>query len=318
MITIDRLQRGRLLVGAVITALALVAGGCSAQDPDATSPGAEPSAAGSGTEIQAQQVNEELRSRLPADIQEANQLVSVNSGSFPPYEIIQTDGGASGASADLLTAMGQLWGIEIEHETVDGLSSILTGMSADRFQLAFGPIGDFKERQAQNDFIDYVQEFVVFAVPSGNPKGIDGLGTTCGLRIAVQAGGSAEKVIKGQSETCVEDGKEEISVMSFKDQPQSILSVQSGRADAFFSSRAPLTYFVEQSGGKLELAGTEEKNGFDTLYQGAVVKKDSELGPLVRDTLQVLFDNGTYAAIMKKWGLETNMIDKPDLNLAVS
>ena len=50
-----------------------------------------------------------------------------------------------------------------------------------------------------------------------------------------------------------------VQVESYKDQPTSILSVQSGRADAFFSSEAPLTYFVKQSGGALELAGTDGK-----------------------------------------------------------
>src|SRR5699024_1874878 len=141
---------------------------------------------------------------------------------------------------------------------------------------------------------------------------------TCGNKIAVQAGGSAEKVLKDQSKKCTADGDEAVEVMSFKDQPQSILAVQSGRADAFFSSQAPLTYFVQESKGQLELAGTDSDNGFETLYQGAVVPKDSELGEVLEDSLQELFDNGTYAAIMKKWNLEANMIDKPGVNEAVS
>lgn len=220
--------------------------------------------------------------------------------------------------ADLVQALSELWGIKITHQTVDGLSSILTGMEADRFQLAFGPIGDFKTRQVGNDFIDYVQEYVVFAVKAGNPKGIVDLDTACGNKIAVQAGGSAERVIKAQADTCAKSGKPAIEVMSFKDQPQSILSVQSGRADAFFSSQAPLTYFVKESNGALELAATGKPNGFDILYQGAVVKKGSELGPLVKDSLQVLFDNGTYDAIMAKWGLTGNKIKAPGMNMAVS
>lgn len=293
--------------------LALLLAGCSAQDPDARpAASAQP-----GAQAQTQQRNEELRNRLPASIRDAGTITAVNSGSFPPYEIIQTGAEPTGASADLMKAVGELWGVKVEHQTVDGLSSILTGLSADRYQLAFGPIGDFKSRQAQNDFIDYVQEFVVFAVQSGNPKQITGLDTTCGTKIAVQAGGSAEKVIKDQATKCDQQGKP-LEVQSYKDQPQSILAVQSGRADAFFSSQAPLTYFVKEAGGKLELAGTGQANGFDKLYQGAVVKKDSELGPVLQDSLQVLYDNGTYETIMKKWGLEGNMIDKPGKNLAVS
>lgn len=307
------LRSGSFRAAAAVCALGLAMTACSAQDPDTTgTQSAKPSA-----EIPAQKQNDALRAKLPAQIRDSGSLVVVDSGSFPPYEIIQTGKAPEGASADLMKALGEMWGVRVEHQTVDSLSSILTGLSADRYQLAFGPVGDFKSRQGGNDFIDYVQEFVVFAVQQGNPKHITGLDSTCGTKIAVQAGGSAEKVIKDQATKCQQQGKP-VEVQSYKDQPQSILAVQSGRADAFFSSQAPLTYFVKESAGKLELTGTGQPNGFDKLYQGAVVKKDSPMGPVVQESLQQLFDNGTYAAIMKKWGLEDNMIERPGKNLAVS
>ena len=97
-------------------------------------------------------------------------------------------------------------------------------------------------------------------------------------------------------------------MQSYTDQPTSILSVRSKRADAFFSSQAPLTYFVQQSNGELELAGVGKPNGFEDLFQGAVVTKDSPLAEVLLDAVKELMKNGTYAAIMKKWGLENNMI----------
>ena len=110
----------------------------------------------------------------------------------------------------------------------------------------------------------------------------------------MQAGGSAEKVIKAQSEKCVSDGKPAVEVQSYKDQPTSILAVRSKRADAFFSSQAPLTYFVKQSKGELELAGTGKSNGFDDLYQGAVVPKGSPLRRRAPRGIQEADENGTY------------------------
>lgn len=259
-----------------------------------------------------------IREMVPKEYADAGEITAVNSGSFPPYTIIQEDGTVQGASADLAAAIGELWDVEIKHSTVDGLASILTGMDSGRFDFSIGPVGDFKERQEQNDFVDFVQEFVVFAVPAGNPEGISEIGDTCGLKVAVQAAGSAEKVIKEQAQKCADEGKETLEVMSFKDQPQSILAVRSGRADAFFSSQAPLTYFVEQSGGELELAAVGEANGFDTLYQGAVVAKDDELGPLLEESFKVLFEAGVYEDVMAEWGLEGNTIDEPGMNLGVS
>lgn len=267
-------------------------------------------------EIPQQKMNEELRAKLPEEIKSSNKMISVNSGSFPPYEIVTDTRTMIGASAEMTDAIGQLLGIKIEHATVSGLSALLSGIKSGRYQFSMGPVGDFKSRQDANDFVDWVQEYVVFAVHKGNPKGINSLDDACGHRIAVQAGGSAEKVIKAQADKCAADGKPTLQVQSYTDQPTSILSVRSKRADAFFSSQAPLTYFVQQSNGELELAAVGKSNGFDDLFQGAVVPKDSPLGPVLLGAIQELKKNGTYEAIMKKWGLENNMIAEPGINLA--
>jgi len=264
--------------------------------------------------IPKQSVNEQLRARLPEAIRTEGKMISVNNGSFPPYEIV-TGTEMTGASNDLTDAIGQVLGVKIEHATVGGLPALLAGINSGRYQFAFGPIGDFKSREEANDFVDWVQEFVVFAVQKSNPKSITSLDSACGNRIAVMAGGSAERVIQVQAEKCKADGKEAITVQSYTDQPSSILAVRSKRADAFFSSQAPLTYFVSQANGQLELTGVGQKNGFEDLYQGAVVPKGSPLGPLLLDTIKLLMSNGTYAAIMKKWNLENNMIKEPGINL---
>lgn len=266
--------------------------------------------------IPTQSVDEALRARLPKEILESGELVTVNNGSFPPYEIVVDARTMSGATADLAEAVGQVLGLKIHHETVSGLSAELAGIKAGRYQLALGPIGDFPDREKVNDFVDWVQEFVVFAVHKGNPAGITDLADTCGKKIAVMAAGSAERVIKKQSEDCVAAGKPAVEVQSYTDQPTSILAVRSSRADAFFSSQAPLTYFVAQSNGELELTAVGRHNGFSDLYQGSVVPKDGELRDVLLAVFQKLFDNGTYAAIMKKWGLENNMLKAPGINLA--
>ena len=268
--------------------------------------------------VQAQEikieVNKELHDKLPDAIKTSGKMISVNNGSFPPYEIV-TGTEMTGASADLTDAIGQVLGVKIEHATVGGLPALLAGVNSGRYQFAFGPVGDYKDREAANDFVDWVKEYVVFAALKGNPKGITSLDTACGQRISVMAGGSAERVIKAQSDKCTTEGKSAVEVQSYTDQPASILAVRSKRADAFFSSQAPLTYFVSQANGQLELTGVGQKNGFEDIFQGAVVPKGSPLGPIMSDAIKVLMDNGAYATIMKKWGLENNMITQPGLNL---
>lgn len=266
--------------------------------------------------IPKQKVNEELRAKLPAKNLESGKLISVNGGSFPPYIIAKSNTDIDGASEDFSQAISELLGLKIEHLTVSGLAAELSGVNSGRYDLSIGPVGDYPSRQGANDFIDYVQEFVVFSVKKGNPENITNLDETCGKRISVMAAGSAEKVIKQQSEVCIKDGKSAVNVLSFADQPTAILSVRSNRADAFFSSQAPLTYFVQQANGQLELAGIGQKNGFEDIYQGAVVAKNSPLGNILKSAFNELIANGTYEIIMKKWGLENNMVKSVDVNMA--
>lgn len=294
---------------ATVTLIATAA--CTA-DPNT---GGSASAPGSSSAPK-QQLNQALHDKLPAKIKDSGQIVAVNTGSFPPYTIVGADKTKiDGATGDIATALGQMLGVKIQHQTIDGLASVLSGMQAKRYDLDLGPVGDFPERQQQATFVDWVKEYVVFAVQKGNPKKIDGLDSTCGTRIAVQAAGSAEKVIKQQSQKCVSQGKKAIDVQSYKDQPSSILSVQSNRADAFFSSQAPLTYFVKQSNGKLELAGQGKPNGFSDLFQGAVVPKGSPLADVLLQAFKTLHQDGTYDAIMRKWGLEKNLLETPGIDM---
>ncbi len=276
--------------------------------------GAIPASATENT-IPKQQLNEKLRAMLPESIRERGYIVAVNWGSYPPYEIVMSPTELEGASAELATAFGELFGVEMKHQTVSGLAAMLAGFDAGRFDMAIGPSGDFPDRRGKIDFIDWVKEYVAFAVPHGNPKNIGSLEDVCGLRIAVMAAGSAERVLKAKAQECETSGKP-VQVQSFPDQNTSILAVRSGRSDGFFSGQAPLTYFVSQSSSQLGLAAASLPNGFGDIYQGTIAPKGSPLSAALLAGFEVLFENGTYEAVMKKWGLEGNMLPKPGINLA--
>ncbi|EIM29005.1 ABC transporter substrate-binding protein [Microvirga lotononidis] len=266
-------------------------------------------------DIPVQKRNETIRALLPESIRERGYLVAVNSGSYPPYEIVMGPNELQGASNDFATAFGQLFGVEVRHQTVGGLAAMLAGFDAGRYDMSVGPTGDFPDRRSKIDFIDWVQEYVAFAVQKGNPRNIQSLDDVCGLTIAVMAAGSAERVLKAKAENCAASGKP-LTVQSFPDQNASILAVRSKRSDAFFSGQAPLTYFVGQSPNVLDLAAANLPNGFGDIYQGGIAPKGSAMSKAMLAAFQELFDNGTYATIMKKWGLERNMLKKPGINLA--
>lgn len=297
----------------VVTALALTLTGCGGSSG---SNAAENDAAGASSELLAGlEINQELHDRLPADVRESGELTSVMAGAFPPYTI-PAEGTTEfeGASIDMGDALGKVLGVKVSTQPVEGLSGVLSGLDSGRYDFAMGPIGDYEDRQAGADFIDWVQEFVAFLTPEGNPHGIESIEDTCGLRVAVQAGGSAEEVIRAQSEECKKNGEKAIEVQAFPDQPSATLAVKAGRSDAFFSSQAPLTYFATQDTRGLTVAAKGKPNDFDPIRQGSVFPEDSELLPVVYEAFETLVENGTYEEIMTKWGLEDQMLDELTVN----
>ena len=138
---------------ALAAASALVVGACTADPTTSDTSGASPSDTAA-----AQTLNQSLHD-LPQKIKDSKRIDAVNTGSFPPYTIVGADETKiEGASGDFAAAIGQILGVTIEHETIDGLASVLSGMQAQRFDLDLGPVGDFPERQQQATFVDWVKE----------------------------------------------------------------------------------------------------------------------------------------------------------------
>lgn len=298
-----RLSRALVPVGVA----ALVLSACS--DP------VDVSSEDQGSADTEQKTVQDLHDRLPDKIKESDKIVSAQAGQFPPYHYLDANKDDVGASIQLGEALAQVLGVEFETVTVKSLPGVLSGIEAGRYDFSIGPIGDFADRQKSVDFVDYIQEYVAFAVPHGNPEDIQGLKDVCGLKVAVQAGGSAEEVAREQAKRCTSDGSPAADVKAFQDQNDAILSVRSERTDAFFSSQAPLTFFAQQAPDQLEVAAGEQSNGFDDLRQGMVVPKDSDLDKVLLEALEVLYENGTYEQIMNDAGLEAEVLPEPGINL---
>ena len=93
-------------------------------------------------------------------------------GSFSPYTITRADKKIEGAAMDLTKALSELLGVKIETTKIAGHSATMLGLKSGRYDISIEPVGDYPDREKNYDFIDYVQEFVVFAVKKGNPHNI--------------------------------------------------------------------------------------------------------------------------------------------------
>jgi len=73
-------------------------------------------------------------------------------------------------------------------------------------------------------------------------------------------------------------------------------------------------YIVKQSQGRFKLSGKP----YGTAPYGIAIPKGSGLDKPVLDALKVLMKDGTYKAILAKWGVTPGAITNPKINGAIS
>lgn len=269
------------------------------------------------TDSTSKATDESIHDALPEKIREAGSITVVASGTRPPFWMTEEgDEDYIGAGADLMDAVGEVMGVDVEIVSMPDISGAFAAISSERYAFGF-PYADMtggpNERPGA-EFVDVLMEVVPFLVKAGNPEGVTSLDELCDATAAASVNAATHVALKEQAKKCQAEGKD-LKVLGVESIPDGVLAVKSGRADAFFTGGAPLFYAAKESNGELEVVGEDHGNGFEGSFMGAMLPEGSDLTQPVLDAFQTLFDNGTYEQIMKEWGLDAQIIDEPGLNL---
>jgi polar amino acid transport system substrate-binding protein len=232
---------------------------------------------------------------------------------YPPNEFLASDGHTIvGMSADLVKALAQRMGVRVKlvNATFD---SILPGLAAGKYDIGFSSFTDTKEREQAVDFVTYYSAGTSFFIRTGDGPAIGGLGDLCGHVIAVSKGTIQAEDAAAQDKRCRADGRAGVKVLVLPDQPAANLALASGRADVSMTDSPVAAYQVKQSKGRLALVGRP----YGTAPYGIAIPKGSGMADDVKGALSELMRDGTYDAILRKWGVQVGSIDAPVINGAV-
>ena len=311
-------KRLGLVVGSAVVLIAAAA--CSSPSSAASSGGTSPSSGASspsGASTLAV-LDPTLKAQLPAKIRAAGVL---NAAAIidPPYASYAVGSTVpQGLAVDLAADLSTVLGIPVKFDVAPTATEDYSGLASGRYDISLSPTSDTAALEQTYDFVDWLSEYVVFAVKKGNPKNITSLASTCGATIGTIQGGSAVTVLDAQKAECASEGKPALTVDTYPDQSSTMLAVESGRTDAAFSSSIPLTYYVQQSQGSLELTGLNAANGFPDLRVGTETPKGNGLAPVILKAFDDLRKTGAYDALLKKYGITRNSIPAAGIDLATA
>ena len=246
---------------------------------------------------------------LPQEIQSSKKVRAATDGTYPPNEFTGTDGKTlQGFDLDLAKAVGDKLGVTIEFDNAK-FDSIITGITAGRYDLSFSSFTDNKARQAKVDFVDYFTAGTSILVKKGNPEHIGALKDLCGKKIALETGTVQVDIAKAAK--CPAGKK--IDVTALPDDATARLQVKTGRAVADMNDFPVAAYTAKTAGNgnDFEVVGTQ----YETAPYGIAISKD--LGGL-RDAIQValkaMVADGSYDTILKKWDIEQGALKDITVN----
>ena len=258
-------------------------------------------------------VDKSAAALVPAKIKSKGTVTVAADASYAPNEFIGPDGHTVvGMDADLSKALAAVMGLKanIVNATFD---TIIPGLQSGKFDVGMSSFTDTKAREKQVNFVDYFEAGTsFFEKTQGGPK-VTNLASLCGLTVSVETGTTEQSDAQGQAKKCPSSKK--LNVSAFPTQSAANLALSSGRAQVSMADSPVAAYQVKQSHGTFKLAGQT----YGTAPYGiAVPKADGTLDKAILMAIKDLQKNGTYAAILKKWGIQSGADRKPALNGATS
>jgi len=291
---------GFLALGAL---LAVMLAACSSGDPPATAAGVSPSGPAAP-----------LFKELPASVQKSGVLNVGTSVAFPPYDFnTAASSMVIGFEADLDQAMAAPLGVKL-HLDVVGFPELIPGVQDKRFDVAIDGISDSRAREKVVNFVDYASVGNVILAPTAKAAGVTSLLDICGHTLAYATGTFGQQLAKDVTALCLKARKPAPVTTAFPDAPSIQLALESGRISFEIEDTATGGYDAKMSEGRITqipVPAAQANGDFAAGLLGVVTPKDQpQLAKAIQDALATMLQNGTYASILKKWGVSLLAVEK--------
>lgn len=231
---------------------------------------------------------------------------------YPPQEFFDDQGNPIGSDIEISQEIAKRLGLTpvIENSVFDTIIAAVTGGKCDMIASAQNITA---ARVAQVDMIPFFQAGQSFVVAAGNPKNIKTQDDLCGKAIAAESGtteldylqGTGDYKGQGLSAACTKNGKAAINIKSFAKDSDALLALQSGQVDSYFADSPVAGYYTVQHPDQFALSGLTLGVALEGL---SVNKTNTGLRDAIQAALVSMINDGTYATILKKYGVESGAI----------
>ncbi len=221
---------------------------------------------------------------------------------YPPFESYDSNNNIVGLDPEFAAQIAQH--LQAKPQLIDTkFTSLILGIGK-KYDAVISGMYVTPERQKQADAIPYALSGAsIIALKGGavQPKTEDEL---CGVKVGLQAGTTWVTSLKKHSdEWCLKNGKPAITIQEFPTAPEASQALLSKNIGAQLEIAPAAQIIVDKSRGRLAISSTRLVYPLPLgIY---VAKGNTELAEAIKATLATLKANGQYAALIKKYNLES-------------
>ncbi|AZO56294.1 MAG: ABC transporter substrate-binding protein [Mesorhizobium sp.] len=242
-----------------------------------------------------------------AEVKQSGTLAVANTLDFAPFEYLDADGKQTGIIIELAGEVAKLVDAKLDIQRTP-FPSMIPGLAAGRFKIAWETFSATPERLKQVDFVMFLKAGLAVSTSPDKKASFSGDTPLCGKRIGVSAGSASDFLVDKLGKECTDKGQKAIEKSVFNSSTDIVQAVLSDRVDARMDDATASSYFEVTSKGQLVV--------LPTLYEVAplgmaIAKDDKETAGMMVAALAELFKNGTYKAILEKYGMGAYAIKEP-------
>jgi polar amino acid transport system substrate-binding protein len=249
---------------------------------------------------------------LPEAIRQAGVLrLTVNSTYAPMEYRDPATNELVGLDIDLAGELAKRLGVKLVWSETP-FAELIPSLQTKRADFIISGISDRSSRRDTADFVDYLTtgpQFFVLAESAA--KAATDL---CGKKVGTTRSTSFPvEIDKWSKQNCEAAGLPAIQYVPGENSIDVRNQLKQGRIDAAVQGSETLPYALAQETGKYRIVGDSFAKGF----QGIMFRKDdTALREAVTEQLAAMIADGSYKAVLDKYGLGANAVAQPMMNAA--
>ena len=246
---------------------------------------------------------------LPPEIASKGSLTVAIVPNYPPLEFRDPATSAlTGFDVELGEALGNKLGVKIVWQETS-FDQFMPSIATGRVDAILSGMTDIATRHETATFVDYLRSGPRFFVQQARAGEFKDMAALCGKKVGASRRTSFPKEIAAWSEAhCANDP---IQFVGTDGSADARTQLKQGRIDAAVQGSETLSYLMDLEPSAYTPVGERIASQFTGL---ALAVKENALQQAVADALDALIADGSYRALLVKWKLNDDGIEKATIN----